>query len=581
MKLIGQELIAFSKLQNIEVNGSSGDKALDIDSLLHQISTSSYRDMYTHITMHQVMFTMTNMAQLITDLKFLKSIDLANIAMASANVTCSTGSDRSNDVSDVLHHISISPNRDQYTNIKICQIMCTATSVGQLISNLKKLQSVKMDKITLTEGNVTSVDVKHNLIEHLSLHLNDGTEGTEHTNQTMNANHHMHVHRKYKFKLQGCKDSTYVDSLLHQISTSSNTDMYTHITMHQVIFTMTNMAQLISNLKFLKSIDLANTAITSINTQGSNGSDRSNDISDVLHHLSISPNIDQFARIKLSNIMCSIINMIKLISNMKKIESIDLDKVTLTEGIVASEEVKHNQIEQLTLQLIASTEVTEHTNPVMNSQQDTHKQMKYMLKIRGCDASNAVFQSLCKHMITPQIQELDLEKAKLKEDHIKILSEFLPNASNLQKLELSWNTVGMAMVPLAQQLQYCTRLSQLDLCSACITDQGVIELVQRFQVLPHLTYLGLCNWFVNIDKNNCIGNDGLHAVFKNIHHLTKLENFDIEAIIDNQCRNGDLVKDCLAAIGERIPEQTDMIHTKISKNAKQIQSIKAAAVEHL
>ncbi|XP_072016286.1 NLR family CARD domain-containing protein 4-like [Amphiura filiformis] len=133
---------------------------------------------------------------------------------------------------------------------------------------------------------------------------------------------------------------------------------------------------------------------------------------------------------------------------------------------------------------------------------------------------------------------LDLQQAKLKEDHIKILSEFLPKASKLQELYLSENTIGMVIVPLVQQLQHCPMLSALDLSVAHITDQGVIKLCHMFVSMPNLTSLYL--------SGNNIGNTGVDALFRHIHHLTKLDYLAIDANINNQCST--LVKDCLVAI---------------------------------
>ena len=147
------------------------------------------------------------------------------------------------------------------------------------------------------------------------------------------------------------------------------------------------------------------------------------------------------------------------------------------------------------------------------------------------------------HIMTPHLQILELINAKLEEDHMKVLSDFLPKASNLEELDLSRNTVGMTIVPLAQQLQSCTRLSELRLRNTQLTDQGVIELAQRFVFLPNLTVLNIHG----ID----LGNTAAHAVFKHLHHLTKLYEFTFSAHVDNQCSA--LVKECVTAIEKKMP----------------------------
>ncbi|XP_072014911.1 LOW QUALITY PROTEIN: uncharacterized protein [Amphiura filiformis] len=173
------------------------------------------------------------------------------------------------------------------------------------------------------------------------------------------------------------------------------------------------------------------------------------------------------------------------------------------------------------------------------------------------------------HIMTPHLQTLDLESASLKEDHITLLSEFLPKASNLESLDLSRNNIGMAIVPLAHQLQYCTKLSSLDLLSAHIPDQGIIELANRFTFMSNLACLGI--------RGNDIGNGGVHVVFKDLYRLTKLETLWIDATIDNQC--SDLVKDCLWAIGETIPDTGS--HKIIIRNDSKVQLlIKATHKQH-
>ncbi|XP_072015013.1 NLR family CARD domain-containing protein 4-like [Amphiura filiformis] len=139
-----------------------------------------------------------------------------------------------------------------------------------------------------------------------------------------------------------------------------------------------------------------------------------------------------------------------------------------------------------------------------------------------------------------QLTSLILSGAQLNEDHIKTLSEFLHKIPKLQFLILKHNTVGMAIVPLAQQLQHCPMLSTLGLDDTHITDQGVIELCHRFGSMPNLTLLFL--------ECNDIGNTGVDALFRHIHHLTNLEQLSFHAILDNQC--SDLVKDCCSAIGK-------------------------------
>ena len=175
-----------------------------------------------------------------------------------------------------------------------------------------------------------------------------------------------------------------------------------------------------------------------------------------------------------------------------------------------------------------------------------------------------------------KLHTLNLIKCQLKEDSIKILSElFLSKASNLEKLFLSYNTVGMAVKHLAEALQHCTRLTELALFKAHITNQGIIELAHRFHYMPTLT-------FIYIEQNG-ITNTGFDAVFRHIHHLINLETLCIGGDVDNQC--SDLVKDCLTAVEEDIPDHgkkwIDIRPNDGENNISQIQAIKRAASKHI
>ncbi|XP_072016289.1 NLR family CARD domain-containing protein 4-like [Amphiura filiformis] len=188
------------------------------------------------------------------------------------------------------------------------------------------------------------------------------------------------------------------------------------------------------------------------------------------------------------------------------------------------------------------------------------------LHLQGIGMARPLAQQLFELQLCTQFISLNLAVAGLEENHIKTLSEFLPKIPNLQKLNLSHNTVGMAIVPLAQQLQYCPLLSELILQHAHIPDQGVIELSHRFVSMTNLTRLDL--------YGNGIGNTGVDALFRHIHHLTKLEYLSINPKLDNQC--SDLVKDCLDAIG------IDWAHTYlIDMNHAKCQLVQRTASKYL
>ncbi|XP_072017403.1 NLR family CARD domain-containing protein 4-like [Amphiura filiformis] len=146
-----------------------------------------------------------------------------------------------------------------------------------------------------------------------------------------------------------------------------------------------------------------------------------------------------------------------------------------------------------------------------------------------------------------KLTSLNLDNTQLKEDHIEILSEFLPKISNLQELYVARNSVGMAIGPLAQQLQFCPMLSKLNLSNAHIPDEGVIELSQRFVSMPNLTHLDLWPGYGSI-----FGSLAVDALFEHIHHLTKLQYLHFNYGPVSKC--SDRVKDCFDAIGNTIQD---------------------------
>ena len=373
----------------------------------------------------------------------------------------------------------------------------------------------------------------------------------------------------------------------------------------------TNMTQLISRLNFLKSLQLKNVDLVLNNGQHckmkftmecndagdpvGHGSCTTSAHSKMLAQLKLSSSIiaddlfqslpisyrtgDRYKDIALEDVTISTTTLVQLLDPDHLI-SLQLDNIAITQGDVASVDTARNRIGHMKL-FTDDNELTAHSMPNTNPNQHAYKQTKFKLELRDCYVSTAVFQTLCSHIITPQIQVLDVSKAKLKENHIKILSKFLPKAFNLQKLDLLSNSMIMLEEHFAQQQQCRDSLSQLELglYHACNTDPTLDELASS-RFLDYLSHLH--PYEVSLyggGRKNHIGNDGLHVVLKNIHHLTKLKTFKISPIIDNRC--SDLVKDCLAAIGTRIPEQAKMTYISIVNDETKIQSIKAVAAKHL
>ncbi|XP_072016940.1 NLR family CARD domain-containing protein 4-like [Amphiura filiformis] len=166
-----------------------------------------------------------------------------------------------------------------------------------------------------------------------------------------------------------------------------------------------------------------------------------------------------------------------------------------------------------------------------------------------------------------KLTRLNLSNTRLEEDHIKIVSELLPKVTNLQELDVSENNVGMAIGPLAHQLQFCPMLSKVHLRNAGIADEGVIELSQRFVSMRNLTHLDL--WH----GRSYFGNHAVDALFKHIHHLTKLQYLRFSCKLDNKC--SDRVKDCIAATGK----STQNSHIEMKQDA--VQLLQNAASKYL
>ena len=184
--------------------------------------------------------------------------------------------------------------------------------------------------------------------------------------------------------------------------------------------------------------------------------------------------------------------------------------------------------------------------------QSPYRSLKH-IDLRGIHVGDAIHYM--SDIITHHLEHLKLVEAALEEKHIETLSTFLPSAPNLLKLDLTDNTVGMSAVPLAHSLQQCHQLQELSLSEAHLTDAGITALAQSFSHWPDLRGIYL-------NGNDDVGNSGLDAVFRHIHHLPKLTALQVSAHIDSQCST--LVRDCLHAIGEEVPAKRGMVVIAVS-----------------
>ncbi|XP_072025065.1 NLR family CARD domain-containing protein 4-like [Amphiura filiformis] len=261
----------------------------------------------------------------------------------------------------------------------------------------------------------------------------------------------------------------------------------------------------------MKLLGEALSSLSRLSTISYEGRRTCTNIQPIVHRLSLSSYCPHYTHIKFYSATFNITHMTHLLSKTMHLKKLDLDKNRMTPSDVMSIlDAIQSKLEHLSLMINKVAEAIGHID----------------------------------HIMTPHLQILELGESSLNEEHITILSESLPKATNLQELDLSDNTVGMAVAPLAQQLQYCPRLRKLDLAHAHIPDQGIIEIANRFVFLQSLSWLDLCG--------NDVGNGGIHEVYKQLHHLTKLQRLVIDATIDNQCSA--LVKDCLSAIDETVPD---------------------------
>ena len=258
------------------------------------------------------------------------------------------------------------------------------------------------------------------------------------------------------------------------------------------------------------------------------------DMNVLLHRMSVSPSRNKYTDLSLNGGIFKMADIGCLVSNLDNLKSLHLEELTeCTEDVALMFDVVRSNLEHVQLFEVDIAGAIEHIGPLM----------------------------------TPDLHTLTFWLTSLEEHHIHKLSEYLSEAPNLKVLDLSFNTVGVAMAPLAQQLQHCKTLSKLDVSDTSIRDEGVVELAQKFSSMPELVFLNI--------SGNDLGNASLDAVFKNIHNLPKLETLVIDANVDEQCSA--LVKDCLSVIGKEIPDkamnirindpsQFRLIHSAISKH---------------
>ena len=586
--------------------GCTDDKAIDI--LLEYLTISKNSNNYIHLTFERVVIDTTTMLKLLTNLKCLKSLELKDIDLTPVD---DTAENRMESYAEkfISHQLQYHTNltrlvffkeKHQFKTISELQ-RTTAThlqNVNLIYSNLeaslKSLTQMPHCCTKLHTLNLCSASVNKDHIQLLSeflpqasnlqvLDLSDNTVGMAVQSLTQ--------------QLQHCTQLTTLN--LHNASLEVDhikilSELFPEVSNLQVLDLSDNtmgiaighLTQQLQHCTKLTTLNLHNTRLKEdhIKILSEVFPKVSNlqvmDLSDNTVRMAIEPLTQQLQH-------CTKLATLNLHDTSLKEDHIKIlselfPKVSNLQVLDLSDNAVEIAIGPLTQQLQHCTKLTTLNLHKTSLEVDHIKILSELFPkvsdLQVLDLSNNTV-GMAIGPLTKQLQHctklttLNLQYTSLNEDHITILIEFLPKTPNLQVLDLSNNTVGKAVVKLAQQLQYCTSLNKLDLHRAQIPDQGIIELAQRFDFMPNLTWLDISR---NGDRPlYYTTNINVDAVFKNISKLTKLEHLKFDVIVDQHCSA--LVKDCMEAIGRKIP----CIYTGLLLDRNQLQVIKNVAWKYL
>ena len=135
----------------------------------------------------------------------------------------------------------------------------------------------------------------------------------------------------------------------------------------------------------------------------------------------------------------------------------------------------------------------------------------------GDDGTKALAEGL-KHCTN--LQTLNLRSDSIGDDGAKALAEGLKHCTNLQTLDLGWNSIGAdSAKALAEGLKHCTNLQTLDLRSNSIGADGAKALAEGLKHCTNLQTLYL-RW-------SSIGDDGAKALAEGLKHCTNLQTLDL------------------------------------------------------
>ena len=119
------------------------------------------------------------------------------------------GGDLLPDVSILLHHLSTSPTRHNYTHITLHRVKLNIATMLQMLSSLKFLRWVTLKETDMVEGN------KHSDITNQSYHIKHLLFQFHDVTQEQASPHATPTHQEVRLTLKGCDN----DALPHHLST--------------------------------------------------------------------------------------------------------------------------------------------------------------------------------------------------------------------------------------------------------------------------------------------------------------------------------------------------------------------------
>ncbi|XP_078420541.1 leucine-rich repeat-containing protein 31-like isoform X2 [Cetorhinus maximus] len=167
--------------------------------------------------------------------------------------------------------------------------------------------------------------------------------------------------------------------------------------------------------------------------------------------------------------------------------------------------------------------------------------------------ANSVSHLIARLRFLPRLKSLFANNCNLTKESIVELADTIPNLTELETLDLSWNKcIGGNLGVLVQMLQNNTHLHVLKLCSCNLTDQDLASLVSvsRAGFLESLEKLDLT-------YNNTIDDQSWAMFFQEIDGLKKLSELDIglRPLTHRECSLWiTILLDCLV----RLPSLTEL-----------------------